>query len=191
MHGAALPPILLAIALAGCTAPGPADDDPFQGTCPSWVQGPSLLRFATVFHPESQMTQANDTLRFPQTFRNHTLDRITLDFHPQQDESRGIDIQDARLTLHLVENATGAPVQAYNVRDGPDGPRLDTFTYGPGWHTDFSLRIDLADPGEPVHPRAVDAVWSLERDLDGDPQTVHYAQIHYQALGLYRVCGAD
>jgi len=187
---------MAAIAASGCTQGDTRDGDDFQGTCPAWVEGLSSSIYHAEFHPDSTDDDKNDTFGGggARWFKDHPLDILSLSFYPTDEGgTQGLYVQDGVLTATFSRADTGEPLAAYDIASGPRGPgnpgqSVWTFQPKDEMYANFTLQIDLSDPGEEANPGPVRVDWHFERDLDGDPDTPSAALVLYTTNFWYRTC---
>ncbi|MFO1532829.1 MAG: hypothetical protein ABR562_03890 [Thermoplasmatota archaeon] len=181
--------VLLALALlAGCAAPPPA----FTPACPAWSQGLSPSIFHEAFDGNSTGTHQDFLGAGLLRDEGRALDRVVLDFHARGGEQQGIEAKDARIEARFHREDDGRELLAYDPArgaPGPSNPGQPLWSFSPGTYTNFTLHIDLSQPGaQPGAPSAVVVEWTLHDDLDGNPATASRAFLYYSATYQYRVC---
>lgn len=199
----------LSLSLAGCTQGDPNDED-FLGTCPAWVKGLSSNIFQEGFQntsmPERKFDAARPVGAGLRTFQGHPLDLVDLEFWPKRfgrehekagqfDPSRPQAIGVANGTLELRafrsdgNGGVADQLLLHDVATGPNGPRKDVWTFGPGVYTNFTLQVALSAAHE--EPLTDPVVLSWDFLPDANPRSPSEAVMLYTAYFWYRTCSSD
>src|SRR5688572_14079535 len=172
---AALTALALSASLAGCTQFSPGGDEEFVGTCPAWVKGLSTNVFQEGFQntsmPEQKFDPAHPTGAGLGEFQGHPLDLVDLDFHPTRTgQAQAVGVANGTLELRVFrsdgQGGIAEQLLLHDVADGPDGPRVDTWTFGPGVRKDFTLQVELAGPADEPDTAPIVLRWDFLPDAD-------------------------
>ena len=179
--------VLGLLLLAGCADPGGGEP---RRTC-QWSEGPpgEVVRGGFFAHDPNDNHRADELGRDALENGGRPLAAMTLSFHPWQtptgeNQTQGVMVRDGRVTLRFERMDDGTPLQAY--RDQRRGEPRDTWTFEQQFEKDFTLTVpfDAAGGG----PSGVRAVWTFERNLDGNADTQSVAFIHYNVQRWYEEC---
>lgn len=186
----------LAFSLAGCTQGDTGrDGGGFSGTCPAWTKGLSTNVFQEGFQnssvPDQKFDPAHPTGAGLRAFDGHPLDFVDLDFHPTANgKVQAVGIANATLELRAFrsDGAQGVADQLL-LEDTRTSETKDTFTWGGGIYTNFTLKVKLAEPDQTPNTDPIVLRWDFLPDTN--PRTPSEAVMLYTAYFWYRTCNAD
>jgi hypothetical protein len=186
--------LAVSIALAGC-AGGPRGGDGFTGTCPSWIKGLSTNVYKEAFQnssvPDQKFNPSMPTGAGLERFQDRPLDFVELDFHPEKSgRPQGIGLANATLELRAFRSDRNDGVSdQLLIQHGRTGEERDVWSWGPGVHANFTLKVPLAAPDQPPDTAPIVLRWDFVPDTSA--RTPSEAVMFYTAYFWYRTCGAD
>ena len=190
--------LAVSMALTGCMQGDPGGEGEFNATCPQWVKGLSTAVFQEGFQntsfPEQKFDPSRPTGAGLRSFQGRPLDFVELDFHPKPQGSgmrpQAVAVANATLELRAFRSDNnGGIADQLLIQDGRTSEIKDTWTWGPGLHTNFTLKIALAAPNEPPVTDPVVLRWDFIPDTD--TRTPSEGVMLYTAYFWYRTCNQD
>lgn len=189
--------LALSVSLAGCAKENPGAGG-FTGTCPQWVKGLSTAVFKEGFQngsvPDQKFDPGHPTGAGLRSFQGHPLDFVEIDFHPRA-QGNGTEVQAVGVANATVElrafrsdNNKGIADQLL-IQNGATGETKDTWTWTPGVYTNFTLKVQLADPHDAPNTDPLVLRWDFMPDQN--PRTPSEAVMLYTAYFWYRTCNSD
>lgn len=186
--------VALLASLAGCTQGDPGKDG-FKGTCPQWVKGLSTNVFQEGFQntsvPDQKFSPDHPVGAGLREFNGHPLDFVELDFHPRSSgQTQAVGVANATLELRVFrsDNSKGIADQLL-IEDPAKGQTSDTWTWGPGIYTNFTLKVRLAEPSDPPITDPIVLRWDFMPDAN--TRSPSEAVMLYTAYFWYRTCNQD
>jgi hypothetical protein len=185
----------LAFSLAGCTQGDPGKGGGFQGTCPQWVKGLSTNVYQEGFQnssvPDSKFDPEHPTGAGLRDFQGHPLDFVELDFHPTSaGKVQAVGVANATLELRAFRSDGNKGVADQLLLQDPRTQETkDTWTWGAGVYTNFTLKVQLAQPNEPPVTDPIVLRWDFMPDTNA--RTPSEAVMLYTAYFWYRTCNRD